>query len=112
MNRLRVNLELVGVVHEQHAHPTEGVHIEMQQVIIVTSDGMVTDDREADILVDQSEQLAHILFQILERVPDVHLRHIFAVGRRVLELKPLTVFWTGVIDNPIAIAAAIWIHQT
>lgn len=62
MYRLRVNLELVGVVHKEHAYPTKGIHVEMQQIIIVTGDRMVTDDSETDILVDQSEQLAHVLF--------------------------------------------------
>lgn len=112
MDRLRVDLELVGVVHKQHAYPTQGVHVEVQQVVVAAGDRVVADDSEADILVNQSEQLAHILFQVLERVPYVHLRDVFAVGRRVLELETLAVLWSWVVDDAIAIAATIWIDQS
>jgi len=107
-----VDLELIGVVEEQHAHPTQGINEEMQQIIIVPGDGVVPDYGEADVFVDQGEQFAHVLLQILERVPDVHLRRVLAVGRWVLEFKAITFPRGRVADNSIAIAATIRVDET
>jgi uncharacterized protein with HEPN domain len=107
MDRLGMDLKFVGMVVKQHAHSPQGIDIEMQQVVIVTRNGMVSDHCETHVLVDEGEELVHILLQILERVPDVHLRNVFAVRRRVLELESLSVsvVW-GIVDQTVAIAMA------
>ena len=88
---LRVYFKFVGVVKKQDTHSAQRVHIEMHQIMIVTSDRVVTNYSETDILVDQGEQLAHVLFQILEGIPDVHLRYIFAVGGGILEVETFAI---------------------
>lgn len=63
---LRMDLELVRMIHKQDTNPTKSIDIKMHQVIVMTRDGMVSDNREVHILVDQREQFVHVLFQILE----------------------------------------------
>lgn len=107
MDRLRVDLEFVRMVEEQHTDSPQRIDIEMQQIVVVTRDGMVSDHGETHVLVDEGEELVHILLQVFERVPDVHLRDVFAVCRRILEFESLSVavVW-GTVDQPVAITSA------
>lgn len=107
MDRLGVDLEFICMVEEQHADSSQGIDIKMQQVVVVTGDGMVSDHGETHVLVDEGEEFVHILFQIFERVPNVHLRDVFAVCRRVLELESFSVAVVGgTVDKTVAITSA------
>lgn len=109
MDRLGVNLKFIRMVEEQYAHTAQGIDVEVHQIVVVACNGVVPHNREADVLVDQREQFGHVLLQIFERVPDVHLRHVLAVRRRILELEPLAVPRWRIVDQPVTIAAAIWV---
>lgn len=78
----------------------------------MTRDWVVAHNGEADILVDHCKQLAHILLEVFERVPDVHLRDIFTVGGGVLELESLSLARGGIVNDAVAIAVAIGVGQT
>jgi hypothetical protein len=52
---LGVDLELIGVVIEKYAHSTQGIHVEMQQIMIPPSDGMMADHSKFDVLIYQCE---------------------------------------------------------
>lgn len=111
-----MNLKPLRMVQKQHTHPAQRVHVKVHQIRIVSRNRVVAHHREADVPVDEREQLRHVLFEALEGVPDVHLRDVGAVRRRVVEEEAFAGFvrpvawWVGVgVDDAGAVAVAVWV---
>lgn len=104
------------MVRHAHTDASQRIDIEVHQIMIVACNRVVAVDREADILVNDGEQLAHILFEILKGIPNVGLGRVLAVERRVLEYEAIPtgvsaswttapVRWVG--DDAVRVAVCV-----
>ena len=92
------------MVEKQHTDSTQGIDVEMHQIVVAAGDRVVADHGKLHVLVNQCKQFVHVFLQIFEGIPDVHLRHVFAVGRWVLELESFSVLGEWVVHHTGAIA--------
>jgi hypothetical protein len=107
MNRLWVNLELLCMLRKTDRDSPERINVEMEQIVVMTRNWVVAHNVEVDVLVDVREELSHVLLKHFENVVYVHLTHVFAVSRGILESKSLPSGIWRAIDDSVAIASTV-----
>lgn len=65
----------------------QGIDVEVHQVVIDSSAGMVTNNGKVHISVNEREKPAHVCFEGLEGMVDKGLRDVFAIQRWVFEIE-------------------------